>query len=227
MNRSQTPGRPRPTNAKNKKKQPRKNNSVDWLTNHWTLVVVAGLAILVIIVIIAASLGGGDSNNPAEPEPRPDSSKPYQVGDLELVVHQWDCGRTVFEHLDNPDRTIDAADGNHFCTLGVKVSNLNTEKLRAFDRANPKIRFNGQEYGYHLAATRDGLGAQTGLRTLAAGIGTSADTVAPLINMVFEIPQDGDGEGSPTWRQDAVLLIPTTDDSELPLEINLLDYDKQ
>ena len=230
MNPNQGPDQPRPTNAKNKRKSAKKTNSADWLTNHWTLVVVIGLAFLVAIVITAASLGSRSGKKEvAAPEPRPDSSGPIQVGDLRIDVHQWDCGRMAFEHLENPDEMITVADGNHFCTLGVKVSNLNTEKLRAFDPAGQLIGFNDQDYNYHVVATRDGLGAQTGVRILAAGTGVNADTIAPLVNMVFEIPKDQEGSESPSWRDDAKLRVPidSTAAEEAYFEIELLDYDKQ
>lgn len=229
MNQPRSPGGPRPTKAKNKKRATKKTNSVDWLTNHWSLVVVIGLILLVAIVVIAASLGN-DSNGPTgAEEPRPNSSGPIQAGDLELDIHQWDCGRMVFESLENPDETIKAATGNHFCTLGVKVSNLNTEKARAFEPSGQRISFNGQDYRYHVEATRNGLGAKTGVRILAAGIGVNPDTVPPLVNMVFEISQDPEGDEAPSWREDALLRIPidSSDGDEAFLDVKLLDYDKQ
>ena len=189
-----------------------------------------GLAFLVVIVIVAASLGSQSGKNKvAAPEPRPDSSGPIQVGDLQLNVHQWDCGRMVFEHLENPDEIIASADSNHFCTLGIKVSNLNTEKARAFDPAGHLVNFNNQDYSYHVIATRDGLGAKTGVRILTAGTGINADTIAPLVNMVFEIPKDQEESESPSWRDDAKLKTPIDngDGTEAYFEIELLDYDKQ
>ena len=189
-----------------------------------------GLAFLVVVVIIAASLGSNSGKKGVvAPEPRPDSSGPIQVGDLQLNVHQWDCGRMIFEHLENPDETIASADGSHFCTLGIKVSNLNTEKARAFDPAGHLLNFNNQDYSYHVIATRDGLGAKTGVRILAAGTGVNADTIAPLVNMVFEIPKDQEESESPSWRDDAKLKTPVDNDdgTEAYFEIELLDYDKQ
>lgn len=230
MNQTPGPKRPRPSPAKNKNRSNQKKNSADWLTNHWTLVVVIGLVLLVVIVVIAASLGNRNGQEPpAAPEPRPDSSGPIQVGELELNIHQWDCGRMTFESVENPNETIRAADGNHFCVLGVKVSNLNTEKLRAFEPAGQRISFNNQNYRYHVAATRDGLGAGSGVRVLSAGIGVTPDTVAPLINMVFEIPEDTESDGAPSWRNDASLLVPidSPDEDEAFFEIKLLDYNKQ
>lgn len=229
MNQARKPVKPRPAKAKSKKRPVKKTNAADWLTNYWTWVVVAGLTLLVAIVIIAASFSdnsGGESGDLAEP--RPDSSGPIAVGDLEFNIHQWDCGRMVFESLGNPDETIAAADGSHFCALGIKVSNLNTEKLRAFEPAGQQVSFGGQSYRYHAEATRNGLGAKTGTQILPAGIGVNPGTVPPLINMVFEIPKDPE-DGSLSWRNDARLMTPvdSPDGEEAFLDIELRDYDKQ
>ena len=218
---------PRRVNAKTKaqaKKRPKSSNqSANWLNDHLALVVVICLAILVGIVLLVSLLtGGGES-----PESRPDSSGPIEIGDLELNIHQWNCGLTSFERLDNPEADpIQAAEGSHFCTLAVQASNRNLDKFRAFDPSGQRIVFRGNEYVYHAVATRNGLGANSGVRVLAPGIGIEDGTVPPLINMVFEIPQDEDGSEI-GWRGDSILIISDSSDPDQTKEIPLKDYDKQ
>lgn len=227
MNQTSSPKRPRPTKSQNKRKPAAKTSLVDWLTDHWTLAVVIGLAILVIVVFVAASLGTKSGDQAAEPEPRPDSSGPIQIGDLQVDVHQWDCGLPAFESLENSDEIIAAAEDSHFCTLGVKVANLNLEKSRAFDPAGQLVRFDGQDYGFHINATRNGLGADAGVRILSGGTGINPGSIAPLVNMVFELPQNQDGDESPSWQEDAMLLVPDKGSLEGFFKVNLLNYDKQ
>ena len=219
MNQQNAPRRPAPAKTRQPKQSGSKPKIVSWLSQHLMLVLVVGLAVLVLIVILIAR-SGGEEGQPV----RPDSSGPIQVGELELNIHQWNCGLTAFDRVSDPDADpIQAADGNHFCTLAVQVTNLNTEKLRAFDPAGQRIVFGDQEYVYHPIATRDGLGARSDVRILDPGAGVDPGTVPPLVTMVFEIPQDSEL----AWRTDSVLLLTAGSDQEEVVEIPLKDYDKQ
>ena len=197
-----------------------------WLPQHLTLIMVIGLAVLVLIVILVAA--SRDSPGTPAPRVRPDSSGPIQVGDLELDIHQWNCGLTTIERIADPSAdSIQAAAGNHFCTLAIQATNRNTEKFRAFDPGGQRVVFGGQEYVYHVVATRDGLGATSGVRILSPGIGVEADTIPPLITLVFELPQD-QTDTELDWRENTTLLLTdASGDQEAPVEVPLKDYDKQ
>ncbi len=197
-----------------------------WLPKHLTLIMVIGLAVLVLIVILVAA--SRDNDGTPAPRVRPDSSGPIQVGELELDVHQWNCGLTTIERVADPSADpIQAAPGNHFCTLAIQVTNHNTEKFRAFDPGGQRVVFGGQEYVYHVVATRDGLGATSGVRILSPGIGVNPDTIPPLITLVFELPQD-QTDAELDWRENVTLLLTDgSGDQEALVEIPLKDYDKQ
>lgn len=225
MNQKSNSKRPASAKARRASQTSSSKSIAGWVGQHLMLVTVIVLAILVFVVILIAVRSGDE----AGPAPRPDSSGPIRVGELQLNIHQWNCNLTEFEEpLNDPGADpIRAAEGNHFCTLSVEVTNLNLDKARAFDPAGQRIVFGNQEYVYNPIATRDGLGATPGVRILKAGTGTESqpDTVPPLINMVFEIPQDSDGLA---WRSDAVLALTSgSGDDETPVEIPLKDYDKQ